>query len=331
MTPPRIPHLLACWLILVSSTLAAEREVRQGHAVLRLQADHVEAGQVKSRLSSPLTITVTIEGDAPLEFNKGDTALEQEQFKALQASEQWHSCEVKTQRSYPAEGRERWQQTILLDPLKPCEGKVQLVPLNYSEGPKKKPHSITWQPISVTITTEVVHPDLKELRDNPGPEELPPLRSWWLPWLIGLAAVVVGAGLIVGGWELKRRWKTPEPPPLPHEWALREMDRIEAMNLGAGGQTERYHTLLSDVLRRYFELRFQLPASKQTTQEFLEKVPTLPELSSTPREQLREFLQRCDLAKFAPFHPTPEECQTTASLARQVVEYTLPITEPSPE
>ena len=50
--------------------------------------------------------------------------------------------------------------------------------------------------------------------------------------------------------------------------ACRELDRIASLGLPAAGQVERFHTLVSNVLRRYLEKRFGLPARRQTTPEF---------------------------------------------------------------
>ncbi|HXG11669.1 MAG TPA: hypothetical protein VNK04_18080 [Gemmataceae bacterium] len=322
MPTPCLFGLLAGWLLLAPALSAAEYEQRHGSAVVRLQGVQVEDGRITARLADEIVLTMTVEGDHPLVFDKSDKEIQEEQIRALEATGAWLRCEGQTERTPTADGRERWRLTLRLDPLRNGEVNVQPLPLSYTEGPGKRPHRIEWQPMPLTITTEIVQPDLKELRDIPPPEELPPVRPWWLPWLAGLVVVLASAALVLGGWELKRRLTRPEPPPAPHQWALSEMERIEALGLPAAGQAERYHTLLSDVLRRYFELRYRLPASHQTTAEFLAAARSLPGLTAAQQEQLRQFLERCDLAKFARAEPTLEECQAAASLARALVEQT---------
>jgi hypothetical protein len=83
---------------------------------------------------------------------------------------------------------------------------------------------------------------------------------------------------------------------------------------------ERYHTLLSGVVRRYLEARFRLPARRQTTAEFLEAMRRAPQLNAGQQELLRDFLERCDLGKFAPVTPSAEECRATAGMARRLIE-----------
>jgi hypothetical protein len=85
---------------------------------------------------------------------------------------------------------------------------------------------------------------------------------------------------------------------------------------------ERYHTLLSDIVRRYLELRFQLHAPQQSTDEFLEAMRRSPRLTAEQEGLLRDFLRQCDLAKFARAGFSAEECQAAARVARTFVEQT---------
>jgi hypothetical protein len=160
-----------------------------------------------------------------------------------------------------------------------------------------------------------------ELRDITGIEELPTASA--RPWLLyGLAlAFLVLTSLFLVGWRFYRgRSENPELPPA--SWALAELQRIESLALPVSGQGERYHTLVSQVIRAYLEKRFQLRASHQTTDEFLQSIATSQSLSAEHRHSLQDFLERCDLAKFAQVRFSPEECQALGQTARQFVEHT---------
>jgi hypothetical protein len=197
-------------------------------------------------------------------------------------------------------------------------------PLEYAEGPGAEKRRVEWRPIPLVITSELASLDpKKELRPITPPEDVPPPPSWarWLPW-VGIVAAV--AGLVAGGWGLRRRLAAPAAPLAPHEWAARELDRIEALRLPEAGELERYHTLLSDVVRSYLEQRFNLPASQQTTVEFLETMRRSPQLTPAQQGLLRDFLERCDMAKFARAAPPPEECRAVAAMARSFVQETTP-------
>jgi hypothetical protein len=319
---------------------ASEFVQKQGAGVLRLEPDNpkvrqqdtlfkVEGGVVESRLAVKLLLTLTVEGDAPLKVEGGRLA---EQVQALEKSRLWFSCEPTGPESLTANanGRERWEVAIRLSPNGTKEDTIDLRPLaiEYTEGPDGRRGKVLWQAVKLRLTTDVASLDkAKELRDITPPENPPaPPPSWtrWLPWA-GIVFAVLG--LVAGGWGLRRRFATPAPPLAPHEWAARELDRLEALHLPEAGEVERYHTLLSDVVRAYLERRFSLPASQQTTAEFLETMRRAPQLTPAQQGLLRDFLERCDMAKFARAAPPPEECRAVAGMARSFVQETTP---PSP-
>jgi hypothetical protein len=45
-------------------------------------------------------------------------------------------------------------------------------------------------------------------------------------------------------------------------------------------------------------------------------------LGAEEKGLLRDYLGRCDLGKFAPVTPSPEECRATAGMARSLIEQT---------
>ena len=71
------------------------------------------------------------------------------------------------------------------------------------------------------------------------------------------------------------------------------------------------------LLRRYLEKRFQQPARRQTTREFIASLAEQPALAEE-RPWLEAFLTRCDILKFAPVDAAAEECK---QLARDVREF----------
>lgn len=165
--------------------------------------------------------------------------------------------------------------------------------------------------------------ELAGLRSITGIEAVPvaPAAPRWPYWLA--LALVVSTGLVVAGWKVTRRRGRTAPAPLPPDlWALAELDRLDAMKLPEAGAVERFHTLLSDVVRFYLERRFDLHAPRQTTIEFLETMRQSPHLTLSQQEILREFLGRCDQAKFARALPSAEDCRATAAMARRFVEQT---------
>jgi hypothetical protein len=314
----------------LSALHAAEYEQKQGLAVLRLQADKVDAGQVELSLSSQLVLTLSVEGRVPLQVGENEDAVPQEQIKALLASGAWRKCQALGNPTTTdlGKGRARWQQVFRLDPQRDGQFELRPAPLSYTEGPERQSVQVKWTPVPVRVTTEILTTDLSELRDITPIEEIPPGRSWrqsalWLGLALALGGLVLGGGNLL--WRRLRR----TPSVSPDRWALGELEQIEALALPRTAEVERYHTLLSDVLRRYLELRFGLHAPQQTTSEFLAAMARASPLSPAQQALLQEFLQRCDLAKFAQAQPSAEECGAVATMARTFVEQTAaPLANP---
>jgi len=167
--------------------------------------------------------------------------------------------------------------------------------------------------------------DPSKLRDITGIERLPASPSSRAAWKIWSA---LGLGLMAGcalvAWELRRRQNRGKPRLPADRVALLELDQLESRGLPAQGKIAAYHTGLSDVVRRYLEKRFQLTATRQTTQEFLSTLPTSVGLNPKQQDLLRLFLGRCDLAKFARADCSLADCEATRELAQQIVLETAP-------
>ncbi len=103
---------------------------------------------------------------------------------------------------------------------------------------------------------------------------------------------------------------------------MRELERLRALHLPENGKFERFYTLLANVLRRYLERKFNLPARRRTTAEFLNEVPSIERFSVPQKDFLRTFLAHCDLAKFAGAQTSPEECGKLADEVRAFISAT---------
>ena len=165
-------------------------------------------------------------------------------------------------------------------------------------------------------------PAVKDVRGTSEIERLPDPPPWPM-WPLTIAGVAFGTLALAALLRRLARRPTDRPADLPPDrWALGRIDEIDRLGLPAAGQVERFHRLLCDVLRSYLERRFQLPASQQTTEEFLATLRQSSQLAPAAQELLRDFLARCDLAKFARAEYSAEECQASAGLARTFVTQT---------
>jgi hypothetical protein len=165
-----------------------------------------------------------------------------------------------------------------------------------------------------------------DLHDITNLEPAPPAppRFPWSARMITGAGVggLLLAGLVGLGWTLLRRNGRGPAPLSPDKWARRELDRIDGLAPPAAGAGDRYYTLLSDILRRYLELRFGFPAPEQTTAEILRALRQSDPTIEGQRISLQDLLERCDLAKFAGVAGTLEERRHAIDQARRLIEET---------
>jgi hypothetical protein len=158
-----------------------------------------------------------------------------------------------------------------------------------------------------------------QLRPNPPPEGLPTDDAGARLAVCALLLLVLAALLLLAR-ELRRR--RPVVPPSADEWARQALDDIARLGLPAAGEIERFHTLVCDVLRQYLERRFELPVSRQTTVEFLERMHELPALTEAQRKVLQDLMRHFDLAKFAQARVTPAQCDDLLAAARRLIDET---------
>lgn len=297
--------LLPICLAAAAGVGAAAYEQKEELATLRVDLDADADGLFNVRLSDRVRVTLTVHG-VPMQPVK------------LIDSPDW---DVRPEKPVTemVEGKSRWRQTFLAAPRKP--GTLMLEPQPVTVGESKQ----DWKPVPVKVTTEVSRADVKDLRDVLPPEPAPPAPPL-LRWLAWGGGAVLGVAMLVVGWRTLRGRRGKPPRPLtPAEEALRELDRIDSLGLPFAGQSERYHTLIADAVRVYLERRHQLRAPRQTTPEFLRAVQESPELAESQRDRLREFLERCDVVKFAGEQATTDACAAVGAMARTFVDEPAPI------
>ncbi len=158
-----------------------------------------------------------------------------------------------------------------------------------------------------------------DIRDIKPPVDIP--SGWeWLWWTLGALAV---AALVFAAWRWwqKRRSLIPVIPPVPaHVRAKQKL--AEALELIA--QPKLFCILVSDTVRLYLEERFEFRAPERTTEEFLHELRSTDLLSAEQKEKLGEFLECCDLVKFAKYEPREPELRELHNSAVLLVEETEP-------
>jgi hypothetical protein len=137
--------------------------------------------------------------------------------------------------------------------------------------------------------TSSASPAGEDIRDIRQPRHLP--TPWF--WVVVAAGVISLAAAL---WKWIRQSKLFVM--LPHEVALQHLE--ESCALMDSDHAREYCFEVSKIIRRYLEERFLVHAPQLTTEEFLRELIAAREtMLASQRALLGDFLQHCDLAKFA--------------------------------
>ena len=138
------------------------------------------------------------------------------------------------------------------------------------------------------------------------------------PWVIFVATF---AGLTLLGlvtWLILRKRQRPQPPRLPRDIALESLEQISAEIERISPY--RFSIRVSDILRRYVTEQYALPVTRQTSVEFLNALTKSSPFSEEEKRLLEDFLNRCDLIKFARYDATTADSRSLLEEATRFVK-----------
>jgi hypothetical protein len=178
----------------------------------------------------------------------------------------------------------------------------------------------------LVITIETV------LESSEGEQDIKPIKPpvslpvdyTWIIYLIGGIALLIAVVLFLVKKVFRREEKViPVPPPRPaHVIAYEQLERIKEENLPGRGMIKEYYSRVSNAARHYLENRFGLRAPERTTEEFLYDMASTDYLTVQQQDLVGEFLNECDLVKFARYGPTENEIDRVYSAAVKLVDET---------
>ncbi len=154
-------------------------------------------------------------------------------------------------------------------------------------------------------TTQAIKPII-------GPLKVPITFREMLPWILAALAIILLIAAVI--WYLNKRRKRepvftlkPKVVLLPHETALQDIEKLRLKKLWQAGRIKEYHSELTEILRRYIEDRFQVPALEQTSGEITMSLMNNPGCPRPALDKLGNLLIMADMAKFAKVQPLAME------------------------
>ena len=151
------------------------------------------------------------------------------------------------------------------------------------------------------------------------PDIAPPVNySLVPPWMIFVGSLVVLTIIGLAIWYGRRFFRKKQVTLSPRERALAALSEIES-------EVERiapyqFSIRVSNILRRYVVEQFDLPMTRQTSVEFLNAIASAANFSDDEKTLLADFLNRCDLIKFARYQATTADSRLLLNEARQFVK-----------
>lgn len=148
----------------------------------------------------------------------------------------------------------------------------------------------------------------------------------WLAILIYLLIliIVIAAGYFAYQKYIKKKEEGVLAKPViqipPHEIALKALRSLEEQKLWQQGKIKDYHSEITDIIRRYFEGRFNFLAMEMPSSDVLRN---LKKVNNDEVYKIAEsFFNNADLVKFAKFQPMPSINEQMMKQAYEIVDST---------
>ena len=163
--------------------------------------------------------------------------------------------------------------------------------------------NVSTVPVDTTNVNKFYPP--KDVQDNP---------FRWAEWkpLFWLSLILVILALLMCYLVIRLRDNKPiiakirfVKKMLPHQTALKEINRIKKEKLGASEDQKGYYTALTDTFRKYLQDRFGINAMEMTSAEIIQCLKE--EGDQEKIEELRQLLETADLVKFAKYSTREDE------------------------
>jgi len=178
----------------------------------------------------------------------------------------------------------------------------------------------------IEIKVKAVAPeDAADIKDIKGPLDI---KKNWAPYrkiFLWLTLALILTVLVFGCIRYYRKKKIsqdrgPELRRPAHEIAYEELKMIWETFL-ENNLIKEFYLHLSEITRHYFSRRYQINALEATTEELIQELKN-QHLHWRQKSLISNFLDECDLVKFAKYIPKMIETEKTYQLALQIIDET---------
>ena len=197
------------------------------------------------------------------------------------------------------------------------------ITINYTDAKGEK-KEIESEPLFILVkSVGATESDKEDVRGLKPPIEIK--GAYWTYLLIFPILVLLGA---FGFLYYRQKSKAIALPKIPEElkkpaWevAFLELENLKSSDLLEKKEIKKYYILLSDIIRKYLERRYQITALDRTTPEVKMEMKSV-KVDKEIINSVYDFLSSCDLVKFAKYMPLKEEIEKDWNQAHTIVSIT---------
>jgi len=200
---------------------------------------------------------------------------------------------------------------------------VPPITINYTD-PKGERKQIQSEPLFILVkSVGASESDKEDIRGLKPPIDVS--GGYWTYLLILPILALLGTG---GFLYYRQRAKGLALPKIPDElqkpaWevALLELESLRNSDLLEKKQIKRYFIILSDIIRKYIERRYEISALDRTTEEIRGEIKRV-KLDQNIGRSIYDLLSFSDLVKFAKYISSAEETEKSLNDAFNIVNMT---------
>jgi hypothetical protein len=202
-------------------------------------------------------------------------------------------------------------------------GKIFLPPVefHFKVNGDTSTHKAYTNSLLLTMTGVTIDPQ-GEIKDIKPPMSAPWLFEDFLPYVIAFILL----GVFAGGYYYYRHTIKMKRDILadvkviipPHREALTALRVLEEKKMWQQGLVKEYYSEVTEIIRRFFERRWNIIALELTTEEILAQIKHVPEALMVWKE-MGSFFLIADLVKFAKYQPEPVEHDQEMHSAYEIV------------
>ncbi|MFA7288731.1 MAG: hypothetical protein WC055_07600 [Melioribacteraceae bacterium] len=197
------------------------------------------------------------------------------------------------------------KHTFIFSKYDSAEIKIPPINIYYTQGKSADQKLTQTREIKLIVNKVLVNAD-EEIKDVKQPLEIS-----LSPWIIVLIVAVILI-LALLGYYLYDRYKKKKANILPEDkpviipaytTALEALQSLEGKKLWQQGLIKEYHTEITEIIRRYIEADFNIPAMEITSGELMMSLSEVITEDKNILESANRFFDNADMVKFAKFNP----------------------------